>query len=127
MELGRCDRVTDAGLEKLALASSLEELDLSGCVGVTDRGLAALASLKNLRILDLSWCGKLTDAAIAAISSSAPLRILRLNHTAIGDKALEGLAKSATLERVDVRECPAVTQDGLTRFRNSGSKCRIVK
>lgn len=126
-DLGLCDRVTDAGLAKLALATGLEELDLSGCVGVTDLGLAALASLKNLRILDLSWCGKLSDAAIAAISSSAPLRVLRLNHTSVTDKALEGLAKSATLELVEVRDCPAVTQDGLTRFRNSGSKCRIVK
>lgn len=126
-DLGLCDRVTDAGLAKLALATGLEELDLSGCVGVTDLGLAALASLKNLRILDLSWCGKLSDAAIGAISSSAPLRVLRLNHTSVTDKALEGLAKSATLELVEVRDCPAVTQDGLTRFRNSGSKCRIVK
>ncbi len=95
---GACDRVTDAGLAKLALASGLEEPDLSGCVGVTDLGLASAglaqepAHPRSFLVRQIVGCGDSGNPFVGAMASAA-----LEPHTSVSDKALEGLTKSATL------------------------------
>ena len=52
LHLGRCDNVTDTGLEHVASLTQLQTLDMHGCYKITQTGERLLQrSLPNLRFM----------------------------------------------------------------------------
>lgn len=88
LNLAENRKVTDAGLQRLAKLSWLQELNLSSC-DITDRGLAWLKELKELRTLNLSYCNRLSEAGLRHLRGLTRLTYLdlqgcpRINHAAI--------------------------------------------
>jgi F-box/leucine-rich repeat protein 2/20 len=94
LDLTRCRRITDAGLQSLAHnVPDLETLQLCKCVELTDASLAALLpTVPRLTHLDLEEVEQLTNASLQALSTSpaAPtLRHLSVSYCeALGDAGL---------------------------------------
>jgi hypothetical protein len=122
VELGRCRKISDAGLAHLSTLHGLTYLGLSG-TGVSDCGLASVAELASLReglrhlagnpvleTLDLFGCVGLRSEALAVLrqyGSLAELRLGRCGMVADGAMAhlrpLVGLA-GLSLEGLEVSD-----------------------
>ena len=61
LDLGGCDKITDTGLQHVALLTQLASLGLDECDKITDTGLKHVAQLTHLTSLDLGYCEKITD------------------------------------------------------------------
>ena len=64
--------VTDAGIEALRSAGTLESLDLQFSCDITEKGLSCLAGLESLRWLDLGGCDRLTEEDVTRVRSMLP-------------------------------------------------------
>jgi Leucine Rich repeat len=95
LNLAGSKALTDSGVDHLARASNLQQLDLSG-TRVTDRGLRALAELKSLQTLSLAGT-RVTDEGIAHLRRCHDLQRVNLSNTAAGDGALRALAGKPNL------------------------------
>lgn len=76
LDLSRCLKVTDAGIQHLISISSLEKLYASE-TGVTTNGIVLLSSLKNLSVLDLGGL-PVTDQALSSLQVLHFLPILEM-------------------------------------------------
>lgn len=68
LDISRCSKITDAGLEHILSISNLERLCISE-TRVTSKGIIRLSSLVNLRSLDLGGL-PVTDQAIDSLKVS---------------------------------------------------------
>ncbi|KAL2550992.1 Leucine-rich repeat (LRR) family protein [Forsythia ovata] len=76
LDLSRCSKITDAGIEHLLSIPALEKLCISE-TGVTADGVALLTSLTNLLILDLGGL-PVTDSALSSLQVLSKLQYLDL-------------------------------------------------
>jgi hypothetical protein len=105
--------VTDDALAKaLTAAKELTELELTDLPDVTEAGVAPLKGRK-LTKLHLERLPKLTTAGAVACLDGTALRSLVLNHVAIGDEVLTGIARHTELTTLVVRR--TTTPDQLTK------------
>ncbi len=122
LEIDGTQKLTDAGLEKLA---GLRELKLPSCYTISDAGAAVLAKAGRIRSLDLSARAyhqgnpdinyeRITDASLRALASCASLeRLAVAGRDSIGDDGLRELAKSTSLRALDLTHCEKVTDAGI--------------
>ncbi|RLN98776.1 hypothetical protein BBJ28_00002976 [Nothophytophthora sp. Chile5] len=95
-----CERVGDAGLDRLAAtrADQLELLDLSGCVQVSDAGVNALCEAfqrPRLAHLLLADCPLVTQDAVERLAFVCPLLLtLSVHGCQISARALKSLSSS---------------------------------
>ena len=76
LDLGSCDKITDAGFQKIAASfTNLEQLSLSNCDNLTDDGIKIIAdSLTKLKSLDIE-CTELTDNGIKMVKVGVPVPV----------------------------------------------------
>jgi Leucine-rich repeat (LRR) protein len=120
--------IIDLDLDKLAVLTGLEELDMgvgiglgrggasmrgekncrvAGGIQITDLGVAKLAPLKNLRRLDLSGA-KITPAGLKALQAFQKLERLSLwNCSSIDDSAASVFAALPNLTNLDLSDTSA--------------------
>ena len=72
LSLRACPRVTEDGLRNLVGMRNLQQLDLRGCPQITDRGLDHLAALKNLQWVQLGGCTKVSPAGVRRLQALLP-------------------------------------------------------
>lgn len=65
-------RMTDAGMEQLAKANSIEKLNLSGAFNLTASSIDHLAKMTNLKELDLSYASRLRPSEISRLQAALP-------------------------------------------------------
>jgi len=139
--------LTDAGLNHIAAAKSLRELDVSK-TAVTDRGLASLASLAALeqlfltdtaasdagvrelrrleRLSHLSLAGtKVTASTIDDLAQMPALRWLSLARLPLDDAGIARLSRSSQLVELSV-EGTSLTDAGLEELRDALPNCKIT-
>ncbi len=111
-------KITDAGLQHLAVGSQqLRSLDLRRCVQITDSGLAHLGRLKQLQTLELTGCKQITDAGLGHLAELKELRTLSLSECGrITDAGLAHIARLETLQSLDLACCDKVTDAGLAHI-----------
>ncbi|XP_047337394.1 toll-like receptor 13 isoform X2 [Impatiens glandulifera] len=86
MDLSRCSKINDAGIEHLLSIQSLEELYIPE-TGVTSRGISLLSSLTNLHTLDLGGL-PVTDVALSSLRVLTKLQYLDLWGSAISNEGV---------------------------------------
>ena len=112
--LGACVHITNQGLRFLARIISLEELDLSGCDEIGDDGLRALATLPQLRLLNLNWCYGVSDAGMEALGQIRTLKAISLwSCEEITDAGVNALCTRPQLESVELPEFARITDNGI--------------
>ena len=93
--------LTDAGLRHLARFPHVQELEIGGPNSpLTDRGLGVLGQLRVLRRFSTTWSPKITDAGAAHLSSCDQLESVNLMGTPTGDGALAALAGKHQLRKI---------------------------
>ena len=119
LNLSFCVSVTDTGLKSLSRVGSLRSLNLRSCDNVSDIGVSFLAErVSSLTDLDVSFCANVTNASMCHVASGFPaLRSLSMTTCSVNDLGLKRLASSeagkVTLERLNIGQCVAVTDQGL--------------
>eukprot|EP00249_Psilotum_nudum_P017776 c26483_g2_i2 orf=492-1799(+) len=104
LNLGWCERITDAGVTGLALwCPDLRAVDMCGCLLITDRSVIALADkCHHLRNLGLYSCRNITDNAMYSLANSSKYRAVRSyqkrnsNHYSSNYMAGSAVTKSST-------------------------------
>lgn len=115
----RLSDITDAGLEKLAFATSLETLNISQCKKLKGTGLRALANLKNLKALkaiDL----KFSKPGFRALCTLTGLKELELMTATLPVANLSELQALKRLEQLGLYRIPGLDDshvEFLTRLR----------
>jgi WD40 repeat protein len=111
LDLTRCSKVNDDGIEPIRRFSRLRVLKLRD-TAVRDRGLTAVAGLTEL--VDFELPLELTDAGMAHLSNLTKLRSLFLHQPQVTDQGLLHLAKLTALEEFSLSfETDRVTGSGL--------------
>jgi hypothetical protein len=103
LSLGFCDKITDAGLERVARINSLTALSVLGCSGITDAGLEPVVSMTNLTQLDLRGCGRVTDRGLDRLGAKTNWHVIILGG------------------------CESVTAEAVTRLRQKLPSAKIQK
>ncbi|KAF9586834.1 hypothetical protein IFM89_039935 [Coptis chinensis] len=116
--IGGCHNISDESLKSLVLACnhSLKFLRMDWCLNVSDTTLGCvLSQCGSLEALDIGCCEDVTDGAFRKIGSAgfeSRLKFLRVSNcpkiTVSGIEMLLDSCKS--LEYLDVRSCPNVTE-----------------
>jgi Leucine-rich repeat (LRR) protein len=113
-------QITDVGLDRLTPLLNLKELTISGNK-LTDVGLQALRQLSGLTSLSLGgsqrtdsglWSISLTELGLDAITTLKDLRDLRLDGMPVSARWLEKLKSLSKLERLSLRGCKRLSDDG---------------
>ena len=103
LDLGYCDKITDAGLVHVCRMSTVTRLSLMECTGVTDGGLRNLQGMQNLQQLDLRGCPRITDRGLGHLAAMKNLRWVQLGGcpkvSPAGVKRLQALLPNATVEK----------------------------
>lgn len=120
--------VTDAVLENLKSLANLRELTLN-LVGITDAGLVHLAEMKDLRRLRLLYAvgfsgPTLTDAGMPHLAKLSNLELLDLTATGLTDAGLAQLIALKKLRRLDVAKTK-ITPAGIAKFQQALPECRV--
>jgi len=116
VEVGRCPKITDAGLVPLATLRGLTYLGLSG-TRVSDGGLASLAELTSLRHLDLSGT-EITGAGLRHLSGNPVLETLDLfGCVGLRSEALGVLRHFGGLAELRLGRCGMVADQALAHLR----------
>jgi len=110
--------VTDAGMQEVALITSLRSLYVFG-TPITDAGLKEIARLEKLTSLGLERT-HITDAGLAELSRLKELRQLYLDRMNITDKGARHLARLSELTTLSVVETK-ITEAGLAELSSLGS------
>lgn len=107
LDLGYCDKITDAGLVHVSRMATVTRLSLMACPAVTDEGLRDLQGMKYLRQLDLRGCPRITDRGLVHLAALENLQWVQLGGCAkvssAGVKKLQALLPNAKVEK-DERE-----------------------
>lgn len=109
-------RMTDKSLAAIAGLQSLEVLHLSGSPAMTDEGLKPLADLPSLRYLRLS--GPFTDRGMDHLAAIPALRVLCLDPGNITDAGLQRLARSTSIERLNLHWLDKLTDRGIAYLKD---------
>jgi len=104
--LDRCERISGAGIECLALLNELNALSLSGCARLTGESLRPLAALStSLRHLRLQSCSKMNNSALDHISQLDALESLDLTaFRRIDDDGFERLAQCLHIKTLSLAD-----------------------
>lgn len=147
LDLGFCQRVTDAAVEDIIGLRELQVLNLGFCRRVTSKGFAKLARLHELRILNLSVTAladndlanltslqnlasldidntRVTDAGVDSLLKLPSLRSLRMVGVQISDAGLLRLASKSNLRHINLRDVP-VTEEAIATFRTERPQCLV--
>jgi internalin A len=92
-------RVTNAGLEHLAVLPDVRELNLYYAAYVSDGGVAHLTNWRRLEHLDLQGT-QITSRSLESISRLTELRSLDISFTAINDDGFEHLGSLRKLKKL---------------------------
>jgi hypothetical protein len=150
LNLGVSVKLTDKGLEYLKDQTQLRELDLNSG-NLTDNGLAALSGLILLQRLSLNGCKQIGDDGIKHLAGLTNLTSFNLPGSKITDQSLEILGKINSLtelllwksealtddgliflellrnlEILNIRDCPKLTEEAVTRIKDKLPKCKII-
>jgi hypothetical protein len=111
---------SDASIPLLRRLDHLETLDLSRCVRVTDSGLQGLAGIESLKEITLGTSDArgpaVTDQSLAFLETLPHLKIVSLANTGVTDSGLVHLKGLNELELVDL-DNTLVTDAGLDHLR----------
>lgn len=114
--------VTDEGLKELSSLSALTSLTLRR-LPVTGRGLKALSSLRSLVYLDLSFT-HVTGEDLSALSTLPSLKKLMLWNVEVTDEDLKSLSSLSSLTTVYLGNSK-VTREGVELFNQALPRCKI--
>ena len=109
-------KITDMGLQHVAVLTQLTNLNLGYCDMITDTGLEHVAQLMQLTSLDLSGRKKITDTGLEHVAQLMQLTRLNLGsgyECEITDTGLEHLAQLTQLTSLDLSGCDQITDAGL--------------
>lgn len=122
------ESITDAGLEILARAPSLERLELPFCNEITDEGIVRLATSRSLRSLNIDGAVDVGDRAYHALAQAGTLReFSHRRHRArrvISDDGIRALARLDGLTLLRLGSGASVTGYAFEPFANS--RLRVV-
>ncbi len=112
LDLNSCKNITDNGLKHLSKLTSLTLLNLEGYNKITNQGLEHLSKFTCLTSLNLSWC-EITDQGLENLTTLPSLTSLNLSQSQITDKGLEHLSKLTSLTSLNLRGSFNITAQGL--------------
>ncbi|MQL83783.1 hypothetical protein Taro_016261 [Colocasia esculenta] len=101
LNLEGCRGISNSSLWSITGMTTLRELDLSRCTRITDAGLEHVLSISNLEKLHISET-KLTSEGIRRLSSLVNLRVLNLGGLPVNDQAMTSLQVLTQLEYLDL-------------------------
>jgi|GEM_PF-2828460 len=116
LKLAFCRGVTDVGLTHLAQGCpGLQEISLHGSSKITNMGIAALVEgSANLSSVTISYCPRITDEVVEYLVACKKLHTLSLARTRITDLSLHHLARDATeLRSLTLSRCRGITDIGV--------------
>jgi hypothetical protein len=145
LDLGFCQRLTDAAVSDIVHLSELQELNLGFCRRITSRGFDQLGRLKQLRILNLSVTAltnadlsqlsglrhltsldidntNVTDAGVDSLLKLPELRSIRMVGVQLTDVGLRRLATKSNLRHINLRDVP-VSDRAIAEFRAMRPEC----
>ena len=102
IDLSEC-KITDIGLQQLAIFRNLNDLNLTGCNLVTSVGVNYLTRCPNLITLNLSRTS-IDNVALVHLNNFEQLHTLNLSGTQVSDAGLANL-RSENLEYLNLRDC----------------------
>lgn len=105
---------TPAAIGALCKLPALKHLRLQQCQLVDNTGLAMVATMTTLAELHLYKC-QFADS-FACLATLAKLKSLSLRGCFIRNADLVAIARAPALERLDISDCPKVTDDGVRKF-----------
>lgn len=113
--IGGCRDISDEPIKQLAASckSSLKYLRMDWCLNISDSSLSCiLTQCRNLEALDIGCCEEVTDAAFQGLGEvELSLKVLKVNCPKVTVVGIGNvLEKCTTLEYIDVRSCPHVTE-----------------
>ncbi|KAL8138947.1 hypothetical protein V2J09_004948 [Rumex salicifolius] len=100
IDLSRCTKFTDAGINHLLSIPQLEKLHISG-TGVTVDGIKLLSSLENLKSLDLGGL-PVSDSILTSLQGLIKLEYLDLWGSFISNKGISILGKFPKLNHLSL-------------------------
>ena len=109
----RCSDVTDAGLRKLAFATSLESLNIDQCKAIKGSGLKVLSNFPRLRELT-AMLVQISPAGFESICQSAKLRQLNLMAAKLPVRKLSQLSGLRKLEELNLFGIDGLADEHLT-------------
>lgn len=109
------NRLTDAGMAKIAKLDGLEHLRIRGGA-IGDEGLKSLSTMPNLRGFNLPQ-GRFTNAGIAQLKSLPKLQMLRIGSPHVTDEGIAHFKNFPSLARVHLIDIP-ITDRGLADLQS---------
>ncbi|XP_078429075.1 leucine-rich repeat (LRR) family protein [Wolffia australiana] len=100
LDLSRCSKITDSGIEQILSIPNLEKLSIS-LTRVTSKGIKQLASLVKLRSLNLGGL-PCTDQALGSLTALVKLEHLVLWGSEITDKGSLAFTRFPLLSNLDI-------------------------
>jgi serine/threonine protein kinase len=118
--------LTDGGLTALSGLTLLQRLSLNGCKQIGDNGIKHLAGLTSLTYFNLPG-SKITDQSLEILGKINSLQELLLwKSEALTDDGLTHLESLQNLELLNIRDCPKLTEESVTKLKGKLPKCKII-
>jgi Leucine-rich repeat (LRR) protein len=122
LNLERCVRITDKGLESLQNLPKLTHLNVGSIQGITDVGVNHLKGNTGLTYLGLFDNDHITNKGLSALRDMKSMRRLKLWHLPKIDGAgLTFLGNMEKLEHLDLSTCRGITDEGLVNLKSASS------
>ncbi len=119
LAITRAPLITAVGLGVICMLF-LQCIHISNCVKITDADLALINSMPTLTRLDLETSGSITNDGMQIISQHPSLKEIRLVAMPnIGDEGLMHLVELATLSALFIKNCIAITRQGVSNLTKS--------
>lgn len=123
LNLERCVRITDKGLESLQNLPKLRYLNVGSIQGITDVGVSHLQGNTGLTYLGLFDNDHITNNGLRALANMKTMQRLKLWHLPKIDGAgLSFLRNMEKLEHLDLSTCRGITDDGLEYLKSASSE-----
>ena len=144
LNLGWCGRLGDASMKSFAGLKKLEALHLHGSAGLTDKALKCISEMAQVKRLSFSHSQNFTEAGWRYLGEMKGLRYLSVGCLSLDDKGLAAFGGLTSLEslnlwilkdvsdvglrelkglkhlkKLDFRECPGITIDGLRELQSA--------
>lgn len=116
LNLWGVETISDRGVAALGAGKSLEDLELGRCPRVTDAGLVGLRCLSHAREVGLA-ATQISDEGLRWVGQLPALRALDLSATAITGRGLGYLDRLQVLTTLDLSGCVNLRADGLAGLR----------
>lgn len=114
-------------IKSLAAMEQLTSLVADGCRNLDDGCIDALSACKKLRSLSVSLSSRLTCKS-AQLFTKLPIESLKLvGCSFVDDSLLLALSECPNLKTLDVRDCKAVTQQGIEALNAANSSIRVIR